>query len=201
MIAIIDYGAGNIRSVEKAFKYLGQDTVLTADREIITGADKVVLPGVGAFADAMNLLNSSGLVDTVKRVIDNKTPFLGICLGMQMLFESSEEGEGVPGLGIFKGKIKRFPDKENYKIPQIGWNSIKCKEGSRLFAGIDGDSYVYFVHSYYLDAYDKSIVSSKCEYIRGFDASIESGNVFACQFHPEKSGAVGLKMLKNFAEL
>ncbi len=201
MIAIIDYGAGNIKSVEKAFDFLGTKTILTADKDIILNSDKVVLPGVGAFGDAMELLNASGLSDTIKEVVKNQIPFLGICLGMQMMFEKSEEGVSTPGLGIFKGEIKRFKETEGYKIPHIGWNEIKINKDSRLFNGISENPFVYFVHSYYLDAFDKNIVAATCDYINTFDAGIESGNTFACQFHPEKSGSVGLKILKNFAEI
>lgn len=201
MIAIIDYGAGNIKSVEKAFDFLGTKTILTADKDIILNSDKVVLPGVGAFGDAMELLNASGLSDTIKEVVKNQIPLLGICLGMQMMFEKSEEGVSTPGLGIFKGEIKRFKETEGYKIPHIGWNEIKINKDSRLFNGISENPFVYFVHSYYLDAFDKNIVAATCDYINTFDAGIESGNTFACQFHPEKSGSVGLKILKNFAEI
>ncbi len=201
MIAIIDYGAGNLRSVEKAFAYLGYETVVSSDEKEILSADKVVLPGVGAFGDAMDMLRRSGLDETVKKAVAGNIPLIGICLGMQMLFEESEEGPGVPGLGIFKGKIKKFEETPGFKIPQIGWNSIKIKEGSRLFKDIPDDSYVYFVHSYYLKADDENIVAAKCDYIHPFHAAIEYKNVFACQFHPEKSGKTGLKMLSNFAEI
>ncbi len=201
MIAIIDYGAGNLRSVEKAFAYLGYETVVSSDEKEILSADKVVLPGVGAFGDAMDMLRRSGLDETVKKAVAGNIPLIGICLGMQMLFEESEEGPGVPGLGIFKGKIKKFEETPGFKIPQIGWNSIKIKEGSRLFKDIPDDSYVYFVHSYYLKADDENIVAAKCDYIHPFHAAIEYENVFACQFHPEKSGKTGLKMLSNFAEI
>ncbi|MCR5584588.1 MAG: imidazole glycerol phosphate synthase subunit HisH [Lachnospiraceae bacterium] len=201
MIAIIDYGAGNLRSVEKAFAYLGYETVVSSDENVLLSADKIVLPGVGAFADAMNMLRDSGLDLTVKKAVERKIPLLGICLGMQMLFESSEEGAEVPGLAVFKGKIKKFEETSGFKIPQIGWNSIKIKEGTKLFKDIPNDSYVYFVHSYYLDAEDKNVVAATCDYIHPFHAAVESGNVFACQFHPEKSGKTGLAILKNFAEM
>ncbi len=201
MIAIVDYGAGNIKSVEKAFDFLGAKTILTADSDIILNSDKVVLPGVGAFGDAMELLDGSGLSGTIREVVKNQIPLLGICLGMQMMFEKSEEGVGASGLGIFRGKIKRFKEKKDYKIPHIGWNEIKINKDSRLFNGINENSFVYFVHSYYLDAFDKNIVAATCDYINTFDAAIESKNTFACQFHPEKSGSVGLKILKNFAEI
>lgn len=201
MIAIIDYDAGNIKSVEKAFQYIGEETIVTRDREEILGADKVVLPGVGAFGDAMNKLVDYNLVDTIKEVVDKKIPFLGICLGLQLLFESSDETPGVKGLGILPGKILRIPDKQGVKIPHIGWNSLELTNNGRLFKGIDEQAYVYFVHSYYLKSDDESIVKASTEYATHIHASVEKDNVFACQFHPEKSGDVGLQILKNFAEL
>lgn len=201
MIAIIDYDAGNIRSVEKALRFLGEDTVLSRDKEEILRADKVILPGVGAFGDAMNKLVKYDLVDTIKQVVDKKTPFLGICLGLQLLFEESDENKGVPGLGILPGKIIRIPDKEGLKIPHIGWNSLDLQNNGRLFKGISDKSYVYFVHSYYLKADEEDIIKATTEYSTHIHASVEKDNVFACQFHPEKSGDVGLKILKNFAEI
>ena len=201
MIAIIDYDAGNIKSVEKALKTLGQDVVVTRDAETILSADRVILPGVGSFGDAMGKLQDYQLVDVIKKVVDKNTPFLGICLGLQLLFESSEETPGVEGLGILKGKILRIPDKEGLKIPHMGWNSLKFPREGRLFKGLTEDSYVYFVHSYYLAAEDESIVTATTEYSTLIHASVEQDNVFACQFHPEKSSDVGLHILKNFVEL
>lgn len=201
MIAIIDYDAGNIKSVEKAFQFLGEETVLSRDRDVILSADKVVLPGVGAFGDAMAKLKDYNLVNTIYDVVDKKTPFLGICLGLQLLFESSDESEGVPGLGILKGKISKIPDKAGFKIPHIGWNSLELTNNGRLFEGIDNQSYVYFVHSYYLQAKEQEIVKATTEYVAHIHASVEKDNVFACQFHPEKSGNVGLKILDNFRKL
>ena len=201
MIAIIDYDAGNIKSVEKAFQFLGEETVLSRDRDIILSADKVVLPGVGAFGDAMAKLKDYNLVNTIYDVVDKKTPFLGICLGLQLLFESSDESEGVPGLGILHGKISKIPDKAGFKIPHIGWNSLELADNGRLFEGIDNQSYVYFVHSYYLQAKEQEIVKATTEYVAHIHASVEKDNVFACQFHPEKSGNVGLKILDNFRKL
>lgn len=201
MIAIIDYDAGNIKSVEKAFQFLGEETVLSRDRDIILSADKVVLPGVGAFGDAMAKLKDYNLVNTIYDVVDKKTPFLGICLGLQLLFESSDESEGVPGLGILHGKILKIPDKAGFKIPHIGWNSLELADNGRLFEGIDNQSYVYFVHSYYLQATEQEIVKATTEYVAHIHASVEKDNVFACQFHPEKSGNVGLKILDNFRKL
>jgi glutamine amidotransferase len=201
MIAIIDYDAGNLKSVEKALISLGEEVVVSRERDVLLSADKVVLPGVGAFGDAMNKLSEYGLIEVIKEIVDNNTPFLGICLGLQLLFEESEEAPGVAGLGILKGKILKIPPKEGLKIPHMGWNSIDIKPEARLFKGIKNNSYVYFVHSYYLKAEDESIVAATTEYSTHIHASVESGNVFACQFHPEKSSDVGLKILKNFAEL
>lgn len=201
MIAIIDYDAGNLKSVEKALIHLGEEVVITRDKEILLQADKVILPGVGSFGDAMGKLNQYGLVDIIKQIVSNKTPLLGICLGLQLLFESSEESVGVTGLSILKGKIVRIPDKDKLKIPHMGWNSLSIRKESRLFQGIEEQSYVYFVHSYYLEAANKEEVAAKTEYGLGIDAAVETDHVFACQFHPEKSGETGLKILKNFAEL
>ena len=201
MIAIIDYDAGNIKSVEKAMQLLGQEVTITRDRETIMNADKVILPGVGAFGDAMSKLRQYGLDEVIRDVTAKGTPFLGICLGLQLLFERSDETPGVEGLGILKGEILRIPDKEGLKIPHMGWNSIKIKPGAKLFKGIEEDSYVYFVHSYYLKAKNEEDVAATTEYSTLIHASVEHGNIFACQFHPEKSGEIGLKILKNFAEL
>ena len=198
MVAIIDYDAGNIKSVEKAIDYLGEEAVITRDRDTILGADRVILPGVGAFGDAMDKLRTYGLDKVIQEVVGQNTPFLGICLGLQLLFESSEESEGVEGLGILKGKVVRLPEESDLKIPHIGWNSLKYPNSGRLFTGIAEDSYVYFVHSYYLQAKDPSIVTATTEYGTLIHASVEQGNVFACQFHPEKSSEVGMQILKNF---
>ena len=205
MVAIIDYDAGNITSVEKAFQYLGADTRVTRDSKEIFAADRVVLPGVGAFGDAMKRLKEYDLIPTIKEVVSKDLPFMGICLGQQLLFDSSEEADGVSGLGILRGKLCRIPDIDDagnqYKIPQIGWNNLKFPRKGRLFKGLDQDSYVYFVHSYYLHAQDRDIVTATCDYNVLVDASVESGNVFACQFHPEKSAEVGMQILKNFLEV
>lgn len=200
MIAIIDYDAGNLKSVEKALKFLGEDAVITRNRDEILGADKIILPGVGSFGDAMHNLKQFGLVDVIKEGIDLGKPFLGICLGLQLLFERSEECPGVEGLGVLKGEILRIPDCPGLKIPHMGWNSIKIKPGARLFSGLE-NPYVYFVHSYYLKAADETIVAATTEYSTTIHASVESGNVFACQFHPEKSSKVGLQILRNFAAI
>ena len=201
MIAIIDYDAGNIKSVEKAMLLLGQEVKITRDKDEILNAEKVILPGVGAFGDAMGKLHQYGLVEVIKEVVKKGTPFIGICLGLQLLFESSDETPGVEGLGILKGKILRIPDKEGLKIPHMGWNSLKFPREGRLFKGLTEDSYVYFVHSYYLAAEDESIVTATTEYSTLIHASVEQDNVFACQFHPEKSSDVGIQILKNFVEL
>lgn len=198
MVAIIDYDAGNIRSVEKAVKLLGHEAVVTRDRETILKADHVILPGVGAFGDAMDKLRRFGLVDTIHEAVNRKLPFLGICLGLQLLFESSEEAPGVEGLGLLPGKILRIPEKEGLKIPHIGWNSLTFPNQGRLFAGIAQGAYVYFVHSYYLQAKEPEIVTAATEYGTTIHASVERDNLFACQFHPEKSSETGLKILQNF---
>lgn len=201
MIAIIDYDAGNIKSVEKALISLGQEVKITGDAQEILNADKVILPGVGAFGDAMERLKERNLVSVIKEVADRGTPFLGICLGLQLLFERSDEAPGVEGLGILPGEILRIPPKEGLKIPHMGWNSLKLMHGGRLFRGVPDGSYVYFVHSYYLKAGEEEIVKACTEYSTCIHASVEKGNVFACQFHPEKSSETGLQILKNFVEL
>ena len=201
MIAMIDYDAGNIKSVEKALQKLGADVVITNDAEEILRADKVILPGVGAFGDAMANLKKFGLDKVIYEVVENGTPFLGICLGLQLLFERSDETPGVAGLGILKGEILRIPDKDDLKIPHMGWNSLHLQNQGRLFQGLSEQSYVYFVHSYYLKAEDEQIVKATTDYSVNIHASVEKDNVFACQFHPEKSSDVGLKILKNFVEL
>ena len=200
MIAIIDYDAGNIRSVEKAVAKLGQEVWITRDRERIMNADKVILPGVGSFGDAMAHLQEYNLVEVIKDAVAEKKPFLGICLGLQLLYESSEETPGVKGLGILKGKILKIPEQEGLKIPHMGWNSLHLQNDGRLFRGIEQNPYVYFVHSYYLKAEEEETVKATTEYSVKIHASVEKDNVFACQFHPEKSGELGLQILKNFAE-
>ena len=199
MIAIIDYDAGNIKSVEKALQFLGEDVCITRDPEEILNAEKVILPGVGAFGDAMEKLHQYNLVDVIHKVVEKKTPFLGICLGLQLLFEKSDESKGVQGLGILKGEICRIPDGDGLKIPHIGWNSLTYPNAGRLYEGIPENSYVYFVHSYYLKA-EEDIVAATTEYGVTVHAAVEKSNVFACQFHPEKSSEVGLRILKNFVE-
>ena len=201
MIAIIDYGAGNIQSVYKALEYIGCDAFITNDKNKILKADGAVLPGVGSFGDTIDTMNSYGIKDAVIDFINSKKPFLGICLGLQLLFPYSEESPNAKGLGVFDGTIKKIPSGDGLKIPHIGWNSLEIKKENGLFKGIDKNSYVYFVHSYFLDAKDKKIVSAQTEYGVKIDAAIEKDNVFATQFHPEKSGETGLKILKNFADI
>lgn len=201
MIAIIDYDAGNIKSVEKALKRLGQEVKVTRDREKILHADKVILPGVGSFGDAMEKLVNYGLKDVIYEVVDKKIPFLGICLGMQLLFERSDETPGVDGLGILKGEILRIPETSGLKIPHMGWNSLEFHGNGKLFKGLPGEPYVYFVHSYYLKAEEEEIVTATAEYGTCIHASVEKGQVFGCQFHPEKSSTMGLKMLENFTNM
>ncbi len=201
MIAILDYDAGNIKSVEKAIEYLGEECIVTRDRHEIMKADKAILPGVGSFGDAMDKIRRYGLEEVIHEFIDTKKPFLGICLGLQVLFEESEETPGVKGLGILKGKIHRIPDSKDTPVPQIGWNDLCIKEGATLFKGLENKPYVYFVHSYYLKAENREDVAASTNYSVDIDASVERENVYACQFHPEKSSDVGLKILKNFIEL
>lgn len=202
MIAIIDYDAGNIKSVEKALLKLGEEACITRDKEVLLKADKVILPGVGAFGSAMEKIHEYGLYDVIHEIVKKGTPFLGICLGLQLLFEESEESPGVKGLGILPGKIVRIPDQNGtLKIPQIGWNSLQFSNEGRLYKGLKDGCYVYFVHSYYLQAKEPSCVVAKTDYGVNIHASVEKDNVFACQFHPEKSSTVGLTILENFIHL
>lgn len=201
MITVIDYDAGNLKSVEKALLYLGESPVVTRDPQKILAAEKLILPGVGAFGDAMENLRRFGLVEPICQAVEKGTPFLGICLGMQLLFESSEESPGVEGLSLLPGKILRIPPQEGLKIPHMGWNSLKVRTGARLFQGLPEEPYVYFVHSYYLRAEEEEIVAATTRYSVEIHASVEQGNLFGCQFHPEKSSRTGLAILKNFAEL
>ena len=201
MIAIVDYDAGNIKSVEKALQFLGQEPVVTRDKETLLQAEKVIGPGVGAFGDAMGKMHQYGLVEVLREIAAKGTPLLGICLGLQLFFESSEETPGVEGLGLLPGKIVRIPDKEGFKIPHMGWNSIQINPASRLLKGIEEGAYVYFVHSYYLQAENEADVAATTDYVVNIHAAAEHENIFATQFHPEKSGEIGLQILKNFIEL
>lgn len=200
MIAVIDYGAGNLHSVKNALDFLGTDCKITGSAEEILTADKVILPGVGAFGDAMASLNKSGLAEVVRKIAENNTPLLGICLGLQLMFEESEEAPGVKGLGLFKGKIVKIPDR-GLKIPHMGWNSITVTKDSKILGKAGSGPFVYFVHSYYLKAGDSDIVSAYTEYGEKLDIAVEDGNIFATQFHPEKSGDAGMRILKKFAEM
>lgn len=201
MIAIVDYDAGNIKSVEKALQHLGEQPVVTRDTELLLRADKVIVPGVGAFGDAMEKMHQYGLTDILRTIAEKGTPLFGICLGLQLFFESSEESPGVEGLSLIPGKIVKIPAREGYKIPHMGWNSLHVSPSSRLLKGIEDGAYVYFVHSYYLKAEHPEDVAATTEYTVKIHAAAEHGNVFATQFHPEKSGEVGLKILKNFIDL
>lgn len=201
MIAIVDYDAGNLKSVEKALGFLGQESIITRDRKEILEAEKVILPGVGAFGVAMENLKKYELDKVIREVAEKKTPFLGICLGLQLLFEGSEESSGVEGLHILDGEIVKIPEEPGLKIPHIGWNSLQLQNNGRLFQGISQEAFVYFVHSYYLKAREAEIVKAVTEYGVSIHASVEKDNVFACQFHPEKSSGVGLKILENFAKI
>ena len=201
MIAIIDYDAGNLKSVEKALQFLGQECVITRDFHEIKKADKVILPGVGSFGVAMSQLRKFELDKVIHEVAAEQKPFLGICLGLQLLFEGSEESDGVEGLHLLDGEILRIPEQEGLKIPNIGWNSLDLQNNGRLFENLNGNPFVYFVHSYYLKAREESIVKATIEYSTHIHASVEKDNIFACQFHPEKSGTVGLQILSNFAKL
>jgi len=187
--------------VEKALLAVGQESVITRDFHQILSADHVILPGVGAFGEAMEQIKKYELDKVVREVVDKHAPFLGICLGLQLLFEGSDESQGVEGLHILDGQVLRIPDKEGLKIPHIGWNSLELQNNGRLFVGMEQNPYVYFVHSYYLKAADESIVKATCDYSACIHASVEKDNVFACQFHPEKSSQTGLQILKNFTQI
>lgn len=201
MISIIDYDAGNIKSVEKALQYLGKEAIITRDKDIILESSHVILPGVGSFGDAMGKIREYKLENVIYDVVDKKIPFLGICLGLQLLYETSEESEGVTGLGVLEGNITKIPKQGDLKIPHMGWNSLDITPKAKLFEGIENHPYVYFVHSYYLQAKREEEVAATVEYGVHIHASVERGNVFACQFHPEKSSTVGLKILENFVKL
>ena len=201
MVAIVDYDAGNLRSVEKALRALGMEPVISRNPEEILSADRVILPGVGSFGEAMGRLEQYHLIEVLHEVVKENIPLLGICLGMQVLFESSEECPSVNGLGILKGEILKIPPSEGLKIPHMGWNSLKIDPSSRLFQGVCSGDYVYFVHSYYLKAEDEKIVAATTDYSTNIHAAVENGNIFGCQFHPEKSSDTGLRILQNFIQL
>lgn len=201
MLAIIDYGAGNLHSVKNALDFLGTQSQITADPAVIDSADKVILPGVGAFGDAMESIREKGLDRAIIRVAESGKPFLGICLGLQLMFEQSEEAPGVPGLGIFQGRFVRIPKKPGLKIPHMGWNSLRVVKESKILKNIGDEPFVYFVHSYYLKADNNDIVSAYTTYGENLDIAVEQDNIFATQFHPEKSGKTGMTILKNFLSL
>ena len=198
MIAVIDYGAGNLRSVKNALDHIGEENTVTNDINDILAADKCILPGVGAFGDCMKSLEKYDLIRAIKEFVNMGKPFLGICLGMQLLFEESEESPGVEGLGIFKGRTVRIPKKDNIKIPHMGWNNIKLLKNSAI---LEGSPFVYFVHSFYVETAEKDLVSAVTDYGTKLNVAVERGNIFATQFHPEKSGKAGLEILKRFASL
>ena len=201
MIAVIDYDAGNLKSVEKALLSLGEQVAVTRERRLLLKADKVILPGVGHFGNAMKKLEAYGLTEVICELADRKKPFLGICLGLQLLFERSAEAPGVPGLGLLKGEICRIPEGPGLKIPHIGWNSLSLKNKGRLFEGMEEEPYVYFVHSYYLKAEEEQNVKATTCYGTLIHASVEQDNIFACQFHPEKSSETGMGILRNFCRV
>lgn len=201
MITVIDYDAGNIKSVEKALQFLGEEVEVTRDPEKVRLADKLILPGVGAFGSAMDNLRTFSLEESIREAVKRGAPMLGICLGLQLLFPTSEESPGAAGLSLLPGSIVRIPPAEGLKIPHMGWNSLRFPVKTRLFEGIPEESYVYFVHSFYLKTQDQPALAATTEYGVTIGAAVEQDNLFACQFHPEKSGRVGLRILKNFAEL
>jgi imidazole glycerol-phosphate synthase subunit HisH len=199
LITIVDYGMGNLRSVINAFKRLGADVVITRDKKIIESSSAVVLPGVGAFGKCIDNLRRFELYDFIKELIASDKLYLGICLGMQILFETSEEAPGVEGMGFIKGRVPRFAG--NVKVPHMGWNSIEIIKEHPIFEGIDGRSHFYFVHSFYCQPDDEGVTATKTMYGIEFASSVQKGNVFACQFHPEKSQKIGLRLLQNFLRL
>ena len=201
MIAIIDYGMGNLKNVQKGFEKVGYQAQITDDAEEILAADGVVLPGVGAFKDAMNNLEESNLVKVIQDVIEADKPFLGICLGLQLLFTESEEFGITPGLDIIEGRVVKFPDYLDLKVPQIGWNQLNLKQDTKLYQGLDGEIYQYFVHSYYVAPQNKEVIATTTDYGIEFVSSIAKDNIYAVQFHPEKSSQQGLQILKNFGEI
>jgi imidazole glycerol-phosphate synthase subunit HisH len=197
-IAVVDYGIGNLRSAEKALQHLGADATLTAEADAIAAADAVVLPGVGAFGACMRALRDSGLEPVAKEAATDGRPFLGVCVGMQMLFDGSDESPEVPGLGVVAGRVTRLPDTE--RLPQIGWNTLEVRPASRLAAGLGDAPWLYFVHSFAPDPSDDGVVAAWCTYGRRFAAAIEAGPLWATQFHPEKSSDAGLRLLTNFVD-
>lgn len=200
MIAIIDYGMGNIHSVKKALELMGGEAIVTNKAIDIKTCDKLVLPGVGAFADALAELEKQNLIPVIKEAIKSNKPFLGICLGMQILFEKSEEAPGVKGLGLLKGSVKKFENKKGFKVPHMGWNQLDINNDCLILKGVPGGSFVYFCHSYYVDPEDSNVIAAKCSYIKDFAAVVRKDNIYGVQFHPEKSQEIGLSILRNFVE-
>lgn len=198
MVAIIDYGAGNLQSVKKALDFIGAKSIITADENEINAASHIILPGVGSFGDAMHSIREKGLENVIKKSADGSKHFLGICLGLQLLFESSEESPGIDGLGIFKGKIVTIPKDNGLKVPHIGWNSVSLKQTDGIFENLRDNSYFYFVHSYYLKDADEKVVAGTTEYGVPIQCAVQQGRVSATQFHPEKSSEAGLTILRNF---
>jgi glutamine amidotransferase len=201
MIAIIDYGMGNLRSVEKGFARVGHTATITADPALLADAERIVLPGVGAFRDGILALRERKLIEPIRAAVAAGKPFLGICLGQQLLFERSFEDGEYEGLGIIAGDVVKFDVPAEFKVPHMGWNQTRICRASPIFAGVDDGEYFYFVHSYYAVPRDGSVIATETDYSRPFCSSIWQGQLFATQFHPEKSQAAGLKLLKNFAEL
>lgn len=201
MTVIIDYDAGNIGSVEKAVSFLGADCICSRDKEDILKADRLILPGVGSYGYAMNSLKTADLIPVIKEYVEMGKPFLGICLGYQMLFDGSEEEGGVEGMKILPGDVLKFPKTEGFTVPQIGWNNLSIKIHDGIYKDIKDDSFVYFVHSYYVKSKDRDIVASTTDYILDYDSSVIAGNIVGCQYHPEKSSECGLHIIKNFLEM
>jgi glutamine amidotransferase len=199
LIAVIDYGMGNLKSVTNALEKLGADAVVTRDKQVIKASKAIILPGVGAFGKCIENLVNLELLDFIKETIGEGKQYLGICLGMQVLFESSEEAPGIAGMGVLKGTVPRFTG--NIKIPHMGWNNIKIVKETEILRGIENSEYFYFVHSYYCSPEDKGIVATTTTYGEEFVSSVQKDNIFACQFHPEKSQKVGLQLLQNFVNL
>ena len=198
MVAIIDYGAGNLQSVKKALDFIGAESVITGDKDEINAASHIILPGVGSFADAMSCIRERDLESTIKQAADGSKYFLGICLGLQLLFSSSEESPNVKGLGVFDGEIVTIPRNNGLKVPHIGWNSVELKQRNGIFENINDNSYFYFVHSYYLKNAPEEIVAGVTEYGVPIQCAVQKGRVCATQFHPEKSGEAGIALLRNF---
>jgi len=200
MVSIIDYGAGNLMSVKKALDFIGAESEITMDKNKIKNASHIILPGVGSFGDAMASMAERDLVDTVREAALSGKPFLGICLGLQLLFDESDESPNVKGLGVLDGRISLIPKKDGLKVPHMGWNSVEIKNNSGIFKNIPNNSYFYFVHSYYLNSAVENEVAGVAQYGTEIQCAVEKGNLCATQFHPEKSGEIGIQLLKNFLE-